>query len=61
VLGGILWVARTGSSWREMPEEFGKWQRAYRRYELWVKQGLWQRILVALGEEGLPGPATKEH
>lgn len=24
VLGGILWVARTGSSWREMPEEFGK-------------------------------------
>ena len=21
VLGGIMWVARTGSSWREMPEE----------------------------------------
>ena len=62
VLGGILWVARTGSSWREMPEEeFGKWQTAYRRYELWVKQGLWQRILGTLGEEGLPGPATKEY
>jgi transposase len=56
VLGGILWVARTGSSWREMPEEFGKWQTAYRRYELWGKQGLWQRILGALGEEGLQGP-----
>ena len=60
VLGGILWVARTGSSWREMPEEYGKWERAYRRYELWVKQGLWARILRALGEEDLPGPATKE-
>lgn len=59
VLGGLLWVARRGSSWREMPEEFGKWQRAYRRYELWVKQGLWERILKALGEEGLPGPKTK--
>jgi Putative transposase of IS4/5 family (DUF4096) len=60
VLGGILWVARTGSSWREMPEEeFGKWETAYRRYELWVKQGLWKRILQALGEEGLPGPTTK--
>jgi transposase len=57
VLGGILWVARTGSSWREMPEEFGKWETAYRRYELWLKQGLWQRILQALGEEALPGPA----
>ena len=60
VVGGILWVARTGSSWREMPEEFGKWETAYRRYELWLKQGLWQRILAALGEEALPGPATKE-
>jgi transposase len=44
-----------------MPEEFGKWERAYRRHELWVKQGLWQRILRVLGEEDLPGPATKEH
>jgi transposase len=60
VLGGIMWVARTGSSWREMPEEFGKWESAYRRYELWLKQGLWQRILQALGEEALQGPATKE-
>jgi hypothetical protein len=60
VLGGMMWVARTGSSWREMPEEFGKWESAYRRYELWVKQGLWQRILEALGEETLPGPATKK-
>ena len=60
VLGGILWVARTGSSWREMPEEYGKWESAYRRHELWAKQGLWQRILRALGEEDLPGPATKK-
>jgi Putative transposase of IS4/5 family (DUF4096) len=60
VLGGILWVARTGSSWREMPEGYGKWETAYRRYELWLKQGLWRRILRALGEEALPGPAPKE-
>ncbi len=60
VLGGILWVARTGSSWREMPEEYGKWETAYRRYELWLEQGLWRRILRALGEEDLPGPATKQ-
>ena len=59
VLGGILWVARTGSSWREMPEEYGKWETAYRRHELWVEQGLWQRILRVLGEEHLPGPAVK--
>ena len=55
-----MWVARTGSSWREMPEEFGKWESAYRRYELWVRQGLWQHILQALGEVALPGPGTKK-
>ena len=60
VLGGILWVARTGSSWREMPEEFGKWERAYGRHEPWVRQGLWERILRALGEEGLLEPTVKE-
>ena len=60
VLDGIMWVARTGSSWREMPEEYGKWERAYRRHELWVKQGLWPRILRVLGEEDVPGPEMKE-
>jgi transposase len=56
VLGGIVWVMRTGSSWREMPEEFDKWESAYRSHGLWVKQGLWERILQALGEKGFPGP-----
>ena len=61
VVGGILWVMRTGSSsWREMPEEeFGKWGTAYKRYRLWLEQGLWKRILEALGGERCPGPATK--
>ena len=40
--------------------EFGKWETAYRRYELWVNQGLWPRILQALGEEELPGPVTDD-
>jgi hypothetical protein len=60
VLGGILWVARTGSSWREMPEEYGKWSTSYYRWRAWKKRGLWQRILQALGDEELPGPATKD-
>jgi hypothetical protein len=59
VLGDIMWVACTGSPWRAMREEFGKWETAYRRHELWVKQGLRPRLLRALGEADLPGPATK--
>ena len=59
VLGGILWVARSGSSWREMPEEYGDWSTAYRRWRTWAERGLWQRILETLGEEALPGPVIK--
>ena len=51
VLSGILAVVRTDGSWRAMPREYGKWERAYKRYQLWCASGLWQRILVALGQD----------
>ena len=60
VLGGILWVARTGSSWREMPEEYGDFTTAYKRWRQWEERGLWRRILETLGEQALPGPVTKD-
>jgi SRSO17 transposase len=49
VLSGILWVLRTPAPWREMPARFGKWNTAFVRYRLWRRQGLWQRIIDALG------------
>jgi hypothetical protein len=49
VLGGILWVLGSGSSWRGLPEEeFGAWQTIYGRYRKWHEEGLWQRITEAL-------------
>jgi transposase len=48
VLSGMLWVARTGSSWREIPEHFGPWQTVRSRYERWKKAGIWERVVDAL-------------
>ena len=48
VLAGILWVVRSGASWRTMPPEYGKGETAYQRYRLWCASGLWSRILAAL-------------
>lgn len=45
---------------KTMPKKYGKWETIHRLHELWVKQGFWQRILRALGEKDLPGPATKK-
>lgn len=57
VLSGILWVLRTHSSWRDMPEEFGNWETAYKRYRHWGDTGLWQDIVVALNLERAPESA----
>jgi transposase len=54
VLGGILWVLRTASPWREMPARFGKWNTAYVRYRLWRRQGLWSRVIVVLDPRAPP-------
>lgn len=59
VLGSILWVARTGCSWREMPDEYGDFTTAYERWRIWEERGLWERILNFLGHDDLPGPVTK--
>lgn len=50
VLRAILWVMDTGSSWRDLPEEeFGPNSTAHGRYRKWCKEGLWPRIVEALG------------
>ena len=46
---GVLWLARTGAPWRDLPERYGQWNSAFQRYSRWSKRGVWQRILEALG------------
>jgi hypothetical protein len=51
ILGGILWVMRTGSAWRDLPVHFGPWETVHSRYTRWRKAGIWPRILDALDQE----------
>jgi Putative transposase of IS4/5 family (DUF4096) len=48
ILSGILTVVGTELSWREIPEQYGKWETAYKRYRLWCDEGRWPRIVAAL-------------
>ena len=50
VLDGVLWIARTGAPWRDLPHEFGKWSGVYRQFRRWTRAGLWELILEALTE-----------
>ena len=44
VISGILWVIRTGSAWRQLPEFFGKWTTIYSRFKRWSKAGIFEKI-----------------
>lgn len=44
----VLWIARSGSHWRELPEVFGNWNSVFARYNRWAKNGVWERVFQAL-------------
>ncbi len=47
----VLWIARTGSPWRDLPEEFGKWNTVFKRFRDWVKADVFQALFDAVSEQ----------
>ncbi|MDP7214631.1 MAG: IS5 family transposase, partial [Rhodospirillales bacterium] len=48
---GVLWIARTGSPWRDLPSGFGKWNSVYIRFSRWAKKGVWENLFKALADD----------
>ena len=47
----VLWIARTGSPWRDLPQEFGKWNTVLKRVRDWVKADVFQALFDAVSEQ----------
>ncbi len=43
-LEAVLYIARTGCPWRDLPEAFGHWNSVFKRFRRWVKNGAFDRI-----------------
>ena len=40
----VLWKARTGSPWRDLPPVFGSWNTVFKRFDDWSEKGIFERI-----------------
>ena len=45
---GMVWMARTGAQWRQLPDEGGKWNSVFRRYRHRVVTGVFEVMLETL-------------
>ena len=50
VLDAVLWGARTGAPWADLPERFGNYDSVYQRFNRWARRGRWEAIFEALQE-----------
>ena len=48
ILNAILYVLRSGCSWRLLPHDFPPWQTVYYLFNKWSKDGTWAEINDAL-------------
>ena len=47
----VLWMARTGAAWRDLPPRFGKWNTVFQRFRRWARKGVFQRMFEELSSE----------
>jgi transposase len=51
LIDGIQWRTRSGAPWRDVPERYGPWDRAYDLFRRWQRDGTWKQIFVQLQAE----------
>jgi transposase len=47
----VLWIARTGTPWRDLPKAFGPWNSVYKRFARWSDSDLRHRVFEELAKD----------
>jgi len=54
MLNGMVWIARSGAPWRDLPERYGPWKSVYSRFRKWIDDGILDNIFRVLSLEAYP-------
>ena len=52
-INAVLWIAKTGAPWRDLPERFGLWNSVWKRFDRWSRKGVWQQVFEAMQDPDL--------
>jgi transposase len=44
----VIFCARTGIQWRDLPERFGNWKSVYNRFRNWARKDVWAQVFREL-------------
>lgn len=48
MLNAMIWLARSGAPWRDLPERYGSWETVYSRFRKWIDDGILDNIFRIL-------------
>lgn len=51
MFNAMLWLARSGAGWEDLPERYGSWKTVYSRFCKWRDDGTLHAIFRALNSE----------
>ncbi len=56
-VNAVVWIAKTGAPWRDLPDRFGSWKTVYNRFRNWGKRDVWLDVFraVALNNDEVGG------
>ena len=52
-IDAVLWIAKTGAPWRDLPERLGNWNSVWKRFSRWAQKGRWQKLFRHFQDEDL--------
>ncbi len=52
-VNAVLWIAKTGAPWRDLPERFGLWNSVWKWFDRWGAKGVWERVFEAFQDPDL--------
>ena len=51
MINAMVWIARSGAPWRDLPERYGPWKSVYSRFRKWIEAGILDNIFRVLSLE----------